>query len=694
MKKRGHKPDAHSFTILLRGYRDNVRKPNAVKQAVDVYNSMSAANSAVVPTTIHTNAVLSVCAQAHDIDALWTIAGKLPERGPGAPDHVTFTTILQALSAEVRVRVVKLASERPGYDVQPLFNQVIDDARRLWVDITARWRRGDLHLDEALVCAMGRVLMLSTDAKTQEDVFNLVQQTMNISRPSDGSAPASNEPKEDIHDSAGHVSNQTPSTTAYVPMDISDRTASSPNQLRTATSSVYTVPGRNTLSMLVETTTALRHLRLGKYYWELLTSSDGLYRIIPDAQNITAYLRLLRVSRASQAALDILRTDWPQDVQDQLMARGTFIIAMSTCIRDKNNPNVFDTASHIMDLMQSKVGDVINDNPETSQGGKLRFSPKVLKMYLELAMGTTQGISGAPLRKMRNGDLDFERDPSKNNTLRALKRLGPDVINVKQLIKYHLIELEQQAATKERTIRVRKLLQNRQITPYSVNENIGDLFDLLRSLISAYDKILRVNETLEDDGMGPLDSEVIRDCWTQKRKLSAFVGKINNSTVVPKEVREANIGVETSNEPSDTSRRRRAGAEEAGAGANPIAEDEDNITLPTHRIKLMEEIQNAHAKRVRDTEQAFLSRRQKQELLRTEAVRAQFPASVLRRQALLEESKKNMERRARWDAKMKKIEKRRSVKRGVAKEGYDGWGGGFAEMARENKDAGFVDLGR
>src|ERR1700712_1517504 len=32
MKKRGHKPDSHTYTIMLRGYRHNVKKPNAVQQ--------------------------------------------------------------------------------------------------------------------------------------------------------------------------------------------------------------------------------------------------------------------------------------------------------------------------------------------------------------------------------------------------------------------------------------------------------------------------------------------------------------------------------------------------------------------------------------------------------------------------------------------------------------------------------------
>ena len=103
-------------------------------------------------------------------------------------------------------------------------------------------------------------------------------------------------------------------------------------------SSVYATPGNNTLSMITETATALHELKVGKYYWDLLTSEEGQYQVVPDHQNFMAYLRLLRVSRASRAVLDLLREPRSEDVQHKLMVRATFIIAMSTCLRDKNNP--------------------------------------------------------------------------------------------------------------------------------------------------------------------------------------------------------------------------------------------------------------------------------------------------------------------------------------------------------------------
>ncbi|KIW66755.1 hypothetical protein PV04_06054 [Phialophora macrospora] len=735
MKKRGHKPDSHTYTIMLRGYRHNVKKPNAVQQAMNVYDSIYAANSAVTPTTIHTNAVLSVCARAHDVDAMWKIAGRLPERGPGAPDHVTFTTILQGLNAEAQKRAIEQgAREGVGFNPQPIFDQVIDDARKLWLDITARWRKGYLHVDEALVCAMGRLLMLSDDKKTQKDVLNLVHQTMNIAKMSQ--APdAEVEPQE--ADELGS-DEQRPSTIGF-PARIAPRSDPSSRQVSTSDSSVYATPGTNTLSMLIETATALRELRLGKYYWELLTSKDGLYKIVPDHQNIMAYLRLLRVSRASRAVLDLLRAPRPEEVNYKLMVRGTFIIAMSTCLRDKKNPNVFETASRIMDLMQESAEDMSEHESEGELGGqKLRFSPKVLRMYLEIALATTKGINGEALEKTKNGDLDFERDPSKNHTMRALRRLGPDIMNVRQMIKSYLIDIEQQASLQERTIRVKKLLEKRRITPYSTNENISDLVELLRTMIGATDKIILVNEKLEDEGMGPLDKEILTECWLQKRKLSAFVSKYANAVVEPRKPSETRAR-RVNEQGHDLARRRPREHDEDDLDAEAARQDnltDDDLTdpsmpAPSPRAKILSDIKSAQEKVLKKSEERGLSRRQKLELLKKENIRTQFPASMLREQEtprrvlmkqdtkaaarertreMLEsgsgerrvpvwkasETARKLSRATRSERRKQEKEDRRQRREeleraGMAKrdsmqrqkETYRGWGGGFEDLAKE-----------
>ncbi|KAJ9609679.1 hypothetical protein H2200_006007 [Cladophialophora chaetospira] len=749
MKKRGNKPDSYTYTIMLRGYRHNVKKANAVQQAMSVYDSISAANSAVTVTTVHTNAVLSVCARAHDVDAMWKITGRLPERGPGAPDHVTFTTILQGLNSEAQKRAIEQgAREGPGFNPQQTFDQVIDDARKLWLDIASRWRKGLLFVDEGLVCAMGRLLMLSDDRNTQKDVLSLVHQTMNMAKMSE--SPSTEIKPETEQAEEAESDEQRPSSTdigVWKPMR-ADESA--------VPTSIYATPGTNTLSMLIETATALRELKLGKYYWELLTSDKSIYGVVPDHQNIMAYLRLLRVSRASKAVLELLREPRSEEVQHKLMVRGTFIIAMSTCLRDKKNPNVFETASRIMDLMQESTQDMANlENEEELGGQKLRFSPKVLRMYLEVAIATTKGINGEPLEKTKKGDLDFEREPSKNHTLRALRRLGPDVMNVKQMIKSYLIDIEQQAAIEERTVRIKKLLEKRKITPYSTNENIADLVELLRTMIGAIDKILLVNEKLEDDGMGPLAKDILDECWLQKRKLSAFVTKYTHATIerrTPSEARARRVderGQRLNRRPTRNFDKDDDKADDSVLQDDIPDEDTSDPTMPAPnpRSKILSEIQAAQEHALKKSDERGLSRKQKLELLKKEKIRAQFPASMLRdkenpsialrkerREALaarrqrapdgaqeilggteekktpvwkvkqlegklVREEKKAMKEQEREERKAmhEKIAlTKRSRREGIErqKETYRGWGGGFEELAKEKgASTGFVELG-
>ncbi|KAJ9620334.1 hypothetical protein H2204_012370 [Knufia peltigerae] len=666
MKKRGHKPDAHTYTIMLRGYRENYKQPGVVEDAIKVYNSIGAANSAVKPTIIHTNAVLNVCARALFIDSMWVIAGKLPEQGPGAPDHITFTTIMNTIHSEVRHRAVKLGASSPDreYDPQPIFEEAVNDARNLWTDIVSRWRRGLLQLDEQLVCAMGRILLLSSEPKAYEDVLNLVQQTMSIPRFAGDLTP-----EKETEDRRMLTAGATDESEEVAPSstDITLRTVQS-MPIANIDSSIYAAAGKNTLSMLLEATTALRQIGAGKYYWQLLTSPKGPYKLEADRANIISYMRLLRVSRASQATLDLLLQPRPADVQQQLMSRGTFIIAMSTCYRDKKNPNVFSIANRIIKLMEDSVEAKASE--DENQGIWLKFAPSVLEKYLQLAMATTKGLDGEALTKTKEGDLDFERDPSKNNTFVALEKLKPEVTNVMRLIKSHVTELERLQDVKARTKSVQTLLDKRRITPYSVMESVGPMVDFLRTVIGAYDKILRVNERLEDDGMGPLDSSIIEECWSKKRRLAAFLGKVESM------VDQSPPGEKTTRPASRTA------AWEDEEDGNEGDDGAGNRRLDDHygqRARTLKSIKAVRSKVEKKREERNLSRIQKRELVKEERIRAQFPKSVLR---------PNQDQ---GPPRKKKFELKGSNKE---KKDYDGWGRGFQDLAKRSGRGGFVDLER
>ena len=175
--------------------------------------------------------------------------------------------------------------------------------------------------------------------------------------------------------------------------------------------SVYVQPGNNTLSMLMEAALLTKQPHVGKGYWNRLTSPNREFHLEPDANNVVAYLRLLRFSRASADVVELLQREWPAETAEELNRRGTYVIAMSTCVRDKNNPNIFKIAGKIVDIMQSKltasigskhdVDDVEDeddedwedDNDVPDQRGTLDLDPKVMAMYLNLAMFTTAGIN-------------------------------------------------------------------------------------------------------------------------------------------------------------------------------------------------------------------------------------------------------------------------------------------------------------
>jgi hypothetical protein len=642
MKKRGHKPSSQTITILLRGYMENMKRPNVVKQALTVYNSIFASNSSVKPSIIHTNAVLAVCSRGHDMDSIWSIVGRLPDRGPDAADHRTYTTILSAITADARDRALKLGSKEQerspddrSLNTETIFERAVEDGRRLWTEITSRWRRGDLEIDTKLVCAMGRLLMLSSQRRHHQEILSLVGQTMNISAADEKleasrqeMAPQTNVDSEPSPSSPGEAQplpgdspkdGDTGSFGGDTPnLESPSKALSLPN------SSIFATPDKNTLSMLIETTTSLKELEAGRKYWRICTSATGPYNIKPDAENITAYLRLLRVSRASRETLDVLRTI-PFDIwRSHLSFKGVFVIAMSTCVRDKNNPNVFDTASRILDLMQQNLQRYAGLEEEEAHLRSRRIaenlSPKVLTSYVQLAMSTTRGLNGEKLTKdKKSGDLNFERDARKNNVLRALNRLTPETMNVKQMIKIHVAEYERQLNDGSRTPTVQRMLREQAAVP----EPTKELMEYLTVLISAYDKLLMINEQLEDEGLGPLDVTTLTDINLEKRKLSSFVGMVNNVPGMSSKYEKIKQWLEP---PENGGYQGRRMSREM---FTPQSRSNDSIESSAQR-EIKEEIENKGKKE--DTRKILrgLSVRQKHELQKEMHIRANFPTSLER----------------------------------------------------------------
>ncbi|KAF2819081.1 pentatricopeptide repeat protein-like protein [Ophiobolus disseminans] len=372
MKKRAQFPDSYTYTILLRGLSINAHHSGVLSKALSVYHSLSAPNSRVEASIIHTNATLKVCARAQDMDALWGVAGKIPENGPQAANMITYITIINAIRQNLLLARPKGETED---EAAARIERGIMVGRQMWEDIVARWRSADLVIDEELVCAMGRLLLIGSRPRDWDDVLSLVEQTMDIPRlvPRLGTAArkeagsprvrATNTPPQYRSDD-DHL---TPDQAA---MRGDEFLALTPHGVGRAVSNplAYARPGNNTLSVVQEACQKIVANKAAREYWELLTDPTT-YNIAPDVNNLHMRLRNLRLDRASGAAVTLL--------QDDMLAKGivpkpgTFRIAMSTCVRDKNNHNSLRNASQILQVMLKTLEDA---------------DAKVVGMFAELAM--------------------------------------------------------------------------------------------------------------------------------------------------------------------------------------------------------------------------------------------------------------------------------------------------------------------
>ncbi|KAF1836217.1 pentatricopeptide repeat protein-like protein [Decorospora gaudefroyi] len=377
MKKRAQFPDSYTYTILLRGLSMNAHTSGVLSKALSVYHSLSAPNSRVEPSIIHTNAALRVCARAGDMDALWGIAGKIPESGPAAANTITYSTIINAIRQNVLINGPKGESED---EMAARRERAIMEGRRMWEDIVGRWRSAELVIDEDLVCAMGRLLLIGIRPRDWDDVLSLIEQTMDIPRlvPRLGSSgrEAAGYPRV----RAPHVPQQYRVDDDHLSPDSSpsrgdEFLALTPQGVGGAVSNplLYARPGNNTLSVIQEACQKIAASKAADEYWDLLTDPIT-YNIIPDLNNLHMRLRNLRQNRASTAAVELLQHDM---LDKQVTPRpGTFRIAMSTCVRDKNNHNSLRNAGQIMNIMTQVMEDA---------------DPKAVIMYAELAIAFPLG---------------------------------------------------------------------------------------------------------------------------------------------------------------------------------------------------------------------------------------------------------------------------------------------------------------
>jgi pentatricopeptide repeat protein len=367
MKKRAQWPDSYTYMMLLRGFPQHrthhgpgTKKSN-VSKATALIESMGASNSKVKPNIKHTNAALRVCSVAKDMDALWSLAGKLPSSGPNSADHITYTILLGAIRCQdfgVEQADVDAESGRTADTAHKIIKKrrdAVDEGRRIWQEIILRWRRGEIILDHSLVCEMASLLLLSGRLEDCDDVLNLVHQTMNIPRTVAplGSADRKTEhipkvaetapPSSSAEDSEGWTPASSANAFQVQPL------VADPGNPRPSQELAWVQPDNDVLNCVLEACSRMRTPKAVYAYWDAFVNQRGLR---PDLANFHTLLEIMRVNRNSGKAAGLL-----QQMHDLgiTMRNKTFRTAMSVCSRDVKNINIMDNATTMVEVMSAAL---------------------------------------------------------------------------------------------------------------------------------------------------------------------------------------------------------------------------------------------------------------------------------------------------------------------------------------------------
>lgn len=405
---------------MLKGLIDAKRHTgfNPVKTAMSIYNSISAPNSTVKRNIIHTNVMLEVCSAQRDMNALWQVAGELPEEGPGAPDATAYTVILRAIMRYCQKGVedimkkagVNEATITPDVTDRILIrkDRALKEAKRVWADIIYRWSHDQLELDNTLVHSMA-TLILENSTEIQldcYDVLKLYNQTTGIPifaaephgiqrrEPPVKQRPNKLPVKEEIEDvpfvdEAGRPLKD--ENESEQPQEEEEEEEENFDQVFNPVrgNPSYMQFGNRELSMILEACLTMEQgIGAGKAYWNFVVQEDNDFKVLPDHGVCHEYLRLLRQSRSSRGALELVRdTMIPGNV-----AQGkTFHIAFSCLRRDRRNIHVFKVGSELLALMDDYLA---LPNPQAATG------------YLQLI----QILSDNPQLLMFLNGLDVDQD--------------------------------------------------------------------------------------------------------------------------------------------------------------------------------------------------------------------------------------------------------------------------------------------
>lgn len=383
MKKRAQLPNAQTYTIIFRGCAESKHPLQAVNEAFKIYNAMLA-SSRLKPNQIHLNAMLELCARAQDIETLFVVLRSA--NGQRAPNNLTYTIILNALRYQRSNQINPNEDEKEQKAaVAASIATTISRSKLVWDEVITRWKKGEIVMDEELMCAMGRILLLGGAAET-DSVLAMVGEVLGIVNLLDGepglinpsaqktarskTAAKSTEPKRqqlieraeqfEEFDKAEDFDSSQLKDTGHAP----PTTTPKPN-IPTGPMAMAKMAGNNTLSLVMRALAQAKRTKLAARYWDYFLQAHD---IVPDRRNYRDYIDCLSTGAASGKAARVL-VSMPNTIADgNLYRRGLLL-----CHWDKYNENTFENATLIHNAMVKKLR-----VPDT----------RCMKLYLEVAVSS------------------------------------------------------------------------------------------------------------------------------------------------------------------------------------------------------------------------------------------------------------------------------------------------------------------
>ena len=294
---------------------------------------------------------------AEDMDALYGVAAKLPERGSGAPDATTYTITLAAIRDNVAFKVDPNAR-----------SDSIRQGRIICQDILRKWSRGDLQLDDALLTHMARLLILGGE-RDIDGILTLYECTTGVGR----QAPHINDPKRsgatpsfqkdpsmDEITSAPSSSDKIPPSEDNPPLPPDDGASYFASLLVSENKRGGLVrPTAFSLTMIIKACRELQLWDAAQAYYDIYTREP--FNIIPNHATYSEYLKCLGTKRASKAAFTMLQTllERPGDPHEKhvWLPAKFFHLVITACRRDENDLAAFEHASATVRMMLDYLPD-------------------------------------------------------------------------------------------------------------------------------------------------------------------------------------------------------------------------------------------------------------------------------------------------------------------------------------------------